>query len=329
MGKEENTKIVFDIVNSVKGGSGKSTVALQLAAFWAFRPDTDAYIIDLDLRGTSWEKTYEHDYSKKSDYINKLMYGFGPEDSIFWHLNVEYTNTVTNETTQKTVHLCIGDPNASGDIDAVKVDLLESAVYEIIKRILAKSNGRKEIHIIFDMPPSYESHAERVVKHLLLDKSSELFLKHNKEGVPKYHVNLLMIYAITAAHVEQDIVYTKNFLKQSVYSSEFSVFLREKKFSLFFLGNDVSGVAGSGGDKANNYPKIRGRVITLLDNAISFDDTSEMMTDLKNKLFVIEHMKMDRNLQSFIEPKKPVKPKLMSEAQKVFEDLFPDKKSKP
>ena len=56
---EEKTRFHFDVVNSVKGGSGKSFFALQLAAFHAFKGRA-AYIIDLDLRGTSWEPNYEN-----------------------------------------------------------------------------------------------------------------------------------------------------------------------------------------------------------------------------------------------------------------------------
>ena len=58
MGKKK--RIIFDVINSVKGGSGKSTFSLLLAAYFASKKDTAAYIIDLDLRGTSGENNYKH-----------------------------------------------------------------------------------------------------------------------------------------------------------------------------------------------------------------------------------------------------------------------------
>lgn len=325
MDEEKGHKIVFDIVNSVKGGSGKSTVALQLAAFWASQTNTDAYIIDLDLRGSSWQKTYEHDYNpadKNNLYINDLMYGFGPEDSIFWHLAVQCTNAVMNVVYPSNVRLCIGDPSVTGDIDALKVDLLESAVCDIIDRIIAKSEAQNEVHIILDMPPSYESHAERVIKHLLMDKNSNLFKRQYKDGKSGYYINLLMIYAITASHVDQNIVYLNNFFKQAGFSSALNTFIQNNTFSVFFIGNDVSGVAGTGNEKMDNDIKITARVKYLLKTAITFNNSLDMMKGLQEKLLVIEHMQLSRNLQFFTDPEKPITPKLMDEAKRVFEELF-------
>jgi len=48
------------IVNSVKGGSGKSTVSLQLARYLQEKEKRVPVIIDLDLCGSTWSRTYGH-----------------------------------------------------------------------------------------------------------------------------------------------------------------------------------------------------------------------------------------------------------------------------
>lgn len=335
MDEKTGSKIVFDIVNSVKGGSGKSTVALQLAAYWAFQHDTDAYIIDLDLRGTSWKTSYE-EYFLQTDracktYINSLMYDF-VEDSVFRHLNVKGNSSVPRTSVGADVRLCIGNPDATGDIDAVKVDLLESTVYDIIKHALAKSHGREEIHIIFDMPPSYESHAERVVKHLLMDKESNLFKDYYKGKGCAYHVNLFMIYAITGAHVEQNLIYIRNFFKQSAYSSEIGTLIEENNFSLYFIGNDVSGALDT---NPASKPNILEKIESLLNSKgkpVLPEVSGPLKGNLTENLKVITHMAGlgPRNLKYFLgtEPEQ-AELQLMSEASEVFKEIFHPEKSNP
>lgn len=329
--EETESKIVFDIVNSVKGGSGKSTVALQLAAYWAFQLETDAYIIDLDLRGTSWRTSYEKYFpqtDKNSDtYINSLMYDFGPKDSIFWHLNVQDESAVSSTSVGADVRLCIGNPYVIGDIDAVKVDLLESTVYEVIKHAIAKSYGRKEVHIIFDMPPSYESHAERVVKHLLMDKESNLFEVYYKGKENAYHVNLFMIYAIAGAHVEQNLVYIRNFFRQSAYSSEISTLIDEDNFSLHFIGNDVSDalhVLDTDPALKQEIPKKIAGLFNDKEKPVLPKVSEPLKDNLTKNLYVIPHMSLGpRNLEYFLGTAPGSSElQLMAEASEVFRKIF-------
>lgn len=329
MEENKEPKIVFDIVNSVKGGSGKSTVALQLAAFWASQTDTDAYIIDLDLRGTSWKANYEkyfvQDSNNDNKYINSLMYEFEPKDSVFWHLRVACHNAISQATSNANVWLCVGDPDISGDVDAVKIDLLESMVYKVFRYALAKSNDKKEVHIIFDMPPSYESHAERVVKHLLMDKESTLFKKYYKERRNAYHVNLFMIYAITGAHVEQNLIYTKNFFRQVAYSSAINILIDDNNYSLYFIGNDVSDALKTNpGSKSSILKKISD-LFQDKKRPVLPDVSEQLKENLTKNLYVITHMDLlgPRNLEYFLDtaPKEATL-RLMPEASDVFGRMF-------
>lgn len=327
MDKNEKCQIVFDVVNSVKGGSGKSTIALQLAAFWAAKKGTDAFIIDLDLRGTSWKTTYENNYSpndKGNQYINSMMYGFEAEDALFWHLSVENENSLTLKTSLSNVQLCIADPSFNSDMDDLRVDLLESTVYDIIDKIIKRRKFQREIHIILDMPPSYERHAERVVKHLLMDKGSSLFKRYYKEDEIKYRINLFMIYAITPSHVDQNIRYIENFLKYSDYSSALSLFVKHDAFSIFFVGNDVSNVIGEE-NKLTNTDNIIRHMKKSLESITMGDDFSDVSKRMKEKLYVIEYMKLGKDLRFFTESDRTITLKLWDEAKLVLDELFPDK----
>lgn len=343
--------IVFDVVDSVKGGSGKSTISLQLAAFWLSQPKfdefnvkTSAYIIDLDLRGTSWRKNYdfllggEEALGKK--YINRqLMYDFNPEDSIFWNLSTKIKKIGYPEDV--VVPICICDPEATGEITPVKSDLLENAVYKIIDRIIARESRSqkqeeviplsgdsgdisKEIHIIFDMPPSYEAHAEHVFTHLLMDKDSELFRKLQDKSRYSFEINLLMIYAISRAHLEQNIVYIRNLLKSPRYSSYLYPMIKNNMFSIYFIGNDISNVLTIQGKdyqplkasvieafSANREPMIPEIFATLKDN-------------LENKISFIDHLHLaEKNLATFLSPKEySISPELEDSTNKTFKVIY-------
>ena len=78
-----------------------------------------------------------------------------------------------------TFSLCVGKPTVDEDIDDLKTDLFENAVFHVIDQIYTRhcqsSDEIEEIHIILDMPPSYERHAERILRRLLLDVERRKF----------------------------------------------------------------------------------------------------------------------------------------------------------
>ena len=251
MGKN---KIVFDVMNSVKGGSGKSTLSLLLAAYHAFRPNTVSYIIDLDIRGTSWKINYGDYLLPKGQshvFVNDLMYDYKRKSGkeLFTKINVKNGKGET-----AFIYLSMGDPNIGNNIGQpdVEEDLFENAVYRLIDRIYSQhsnTNKEEEIHVIFDMPPSYDRNAERILKHLLLDVDSTLYQNaQNSSGkyaiYDKYKVNLFMISGLTPAHVALNRDYVLSFFQKVNYSSALMQFLEpaNSRFHLFFIGNDTSGI---------------------------------------------------------------------------------------
>lgn len=274
MEKKKKSKIIFDVVNSVKGGSGKSTFSLLLASYYAAKQHTFAYIIDLDLRGTSWEKNYGSYLEKrgvedKFIYINDLMNDFDKykDRDIFVKFTTKFEG-IAQLQDPVSFYLFMEEPSVGEEIDEVKADLFENAIFRIIDQIYTKhsqfsvsenegeQNGdsehpSEEIHIVLDMPPSYEQHAERILRRLLTDVESKLYKKAAKnrrgkyESFEQYVVNLYMISAISPAHIELNVGYIKNFFMKRGYSSAVSELIRSRHFWIRFIGNDVSAVIDS------------------------------------------------------------------------------------
>lgn len=238
-------KVIFHVINSVKGGSGKSTFSLLLANHFIRNKQQTAYIIDLDLHGTSWEKNYykffDDTVGQKKVYLNDLMYDFSNNitQEFIRNLRVSNKNDETHTVPDKwSIPVCVSNPNQRG-IDEVELDLFENAIYKLINRIIERESGNDSeyLHIIFDMPPSKEKHSEKILSHLLLDKSSYL----NKRF--PYYVCLYMISAISPAHIELNLEYVRSMFKDKSYSSTIMDFINRKDkhsyFHLCLILNDV------------------------------------------------------------------------------------------
>lgn len=238
-------KTVFHVVNSVKGGSGKSTVSLLLASYFIHKKKEKAYIVDLDLQGTCWEKNYNRFFDVVSGqekiHLNDLMYDFSNNitKDFLRYLNVLYQSELSVEHWK--IPVCVANPDMRG-IDEVELDLFENAIYKLVNRIVEReeSQGSELVHIVFDMPPSKEKHSEKILNHLLLDKSS--FLNSNFP----YYVCLYMVSECTPAHIELNKDYIRFMISDKSYSNAITEFINyEKKNSYFhfcLILNDVSNV---------------------------------------------------------------------------------------
>lgn len=287
----KKTKIFFDVVNSVKGGSGKSTFSLLLAGFHALKQNRRTYIIDLDLRGTSWEKNYGYyiktnllgpdgnqlilssveDSSKIEEvaFIDKLMWNFEAfKNREFW-MNIEMKKNNPGRELKAELQLAIGRTDFGNQIGQLEVDLFENAIYHIICNELATDHeGIEEIHFIFDMPPSYEQHAERVLKHLLTSENSFLWKSDPFEGYERYTINLYMVSAISPAHIEQNVVYLEHWLRDISFSSRVVDLISNERLLIRYVGNDVSNnvnrIAPKGGSTIPQK-KLEGDINIMLD----------------------------------------------------------------
>ena len=262
---EEKTRFHFDVVNSVKGGSGKSFFALQLAAFHALKGRA-AYIIDLDLRGTSWEPNYEnyitphgaeagttisqwksqgHDYP----YIEKLM----------WHYeNYKFSGIWSSIQVQdrdghmSSVQLCIAEVGNYHRVDQLEEDLFENTIFQITRDIrIFEENKERDVHIILDMPPSYERHAQRVLTHMLLSTNSQFEDKDDAlddkldKTIGKdfdYKTTIFMMETPAPAHFIQNAHYIRSLFEDRQYSSCVKQRLEKGSLRIVPVINDVMGV---------------------------------------------------------------------------------------
>lgn len=226
--------------------------ALLLAAK-AVASEAAVYIIDLDLRGTSWEYNYNLFYKeipgnpiKDVPFINNLMYNMHDTRNPFVELPLSIMTSTIGVYQQCSVNLCRINPDAENNIDELAVDLFEDAIFRVIKTIYTdNSDSGKNVHIILDMPPSYEMHAERILRHLLLDMKSSLQRladEEYKDVFEPYKVELIMLSALDDAHIGLNANYISRLFKQQSMSSNLNEFIKPNKnrFSLKAWGNDVA-----------------------------------------------------------------------------------------
>ena len=316
-------EVTFDVVSSVKGGSGKSTYSLLLAAHYNMKPRSVAYILDLDLRGTSWETNYgryiktrffesepnsldsfysavyeelpedrhtdtadekkvsediinKRRYYNQYPFINSLMLDFGAFQSKYFWSEIAFRSN----TDSGIIRICPAKTDKGNDIDQIEVDVFEHTVGQIIRYILdyhRADRDLEEIHIILDMPPSYEKHAEAVVKHLLTSESSQLFreavgreklfhmdLDHDTAYYLPYKLRVFLLCAMNPAHLEQNALYLLHWLNDRKYSDGVIDLIKDKdvlikntpysdtnmyitkagreRFKVCFIINDVAGI---------------------------------------------------------------------------------------
>ena len=330
MATTEATRLLFfDVINSVKGGSGKSSVSLLLAAALK-KAGASVYIIDMDLRGSSWHSNFDIS-GQLSNYIsiNDLMdvVAFPPTSYPFVDIPLEVT--ISRAKQRMDIPAAIVNTNKSKPVDEVETDLFERAIFQIIEYVIVKeaASSPTSVHIIFDMPPSYEQHAERVLEHLLLNGDSPLMRKFDnpkKEycSYDPYVVNLIMLSAISTAHLSLNELYVDRFAKAKKFSSRVDQLLTKGRLHLLFWGNDVVGTASD-----PNVTAVRDNFINKLTAAQ--DSAAKKLTnsvDLQSKIasfppIIIDHnAKLLHDIQPYTNPSSTDK-SLSEEDMAVF-DVF-------
>lgn len=229
-------KLFFDVVNSVKGGCGKSTFSVLLAAKYAMRGDK-ASIIDLDLCGSSLKDSYGiyMDLSACKYIENYLLDVQALVESAVLKVGID------GSSDRYDVNMIMVNKRLGNEGDELELDLFEDAIFRLINGIYDEAEEEEgkdnEIHIIFDMPPGYEKYAERVVSWLLMGTYSRL----DVAGYEDYHVNLFMISSLSLAHMNANVGYFDAFFDAPFSSKTYSGRLKDK-LTVYPILNDVTGV---------------------------------------------------------------------------------------
>lgn len=122
---DKKTKVIFHIVNSIKGGSGKSTISFLLAAHYNEKEKNEAVIIDLDVNGSSWN--YDHKIDNPYDYFLQ-DYMYKPEIiESSEGMNLKYKRN--NE--EKILSVVLSDPKRNFRMSDCEIDLFENTIYNV------------------------------------------------------------------------------------------------------------------------------------------------------------------------------------------------------
>lgn len=292
------------VVNSIKGGCGKSTICLLLADYLN-QQGLSPLIIDIDLCGTSWYKNYEkfldENFSKENYcFINDLIENFTESLKGRYIANIK---TKYDAIPVKDIKICMADPERNTHIEEVELDLFENAIYKLIMDCCAEKGKMKtengvpeDIDVILDMPPGYEAHAERIVNHLLLDVNSPLYRKIKEDDI-NYRILLYMVTGLSDSGIKFNIEYVKKLVLNQSISSDVSTCL--KKNNILFILNDSTHKLeqNEGSNLATMIDNIgEHKINSELNNA--FENNNEDKITIK----FLEHISIKRDITSFFGP---------------------------
>ena len=133
------------VVDSVKGGCGKSTYCLLLADY-INKKGRKPYIIDLDIHGTSWYKDKRRYYEEKGErfrFINDLVQDKSNlSGNYIMHLRIARDIDGVNCEEYK-IPICVADPSRANSIQEEQLDIFEYTVATIIEHIFF-NEGKKD-----------------------------------------------------------------------------------------------------------------------------------------------------------------------------------------
>lgn len=272
------SKRIF-IVNSVKGGCGKSTISLYLAHYLQKKyqedysndkSDNRPIIIDLDLCASSWRSSYQGKegykgalkqngkeilIDSKAIFINDMLYNSNKYLNNEYYCELSYRegtfiNQQWDSDDKGMLRVVLSDSKRLTGLNEDDLDLLESIVFKLVEHIwsfsydcLKNEEGSHLNHdddnfpkiypdIIFDMPPGYEKHTDRIIRHLIMDLESTM----NIENI-KPEVFLLMVSNVDEASFDANIQYVNNLFLNPKFSMDIA---KIEKDHVIFLVNDVN-----------------------------------------------------------------------------------------
>ena len=269
------------VVNSVKGGCGKSTFCLFLENFLLGKKEEfekagekerkkliehKPIIIDLDLSGSSWYKNFEKfltcnvndkekkkekdkDEDNKAKFLNDLIADYSRyiNHNHIFRIKESLNSGADNskKVGERILEVIMANPDKAGNVKDEEIDLFENSIF----RLICDLEHKGKTDIILDMPPGYEAHTERIVKHLLFDLDSPLYREYvvkeegkknvigEKLGIgqTEYSVKFYMLSGIDAS-MRANAKYMSDFYTKANYSS---VVGNLENDDIYFVINDI------------------------------------------------------------------------------------------
>lgn len=218
------------IIDSVKGGAGKSTFACKLAISLLhneIKPELmedDSFnrsgntstgkkvcIIDVDLLGTSWEYTFENAFLEKEQtgvyskiYLNDLIMDFKHYKKFSFVQKIEIKSIdgrdildviICNPSQPAKNRFVVSSETTVPDI---QLDQFSNTISELLK--LLEEIGYEDI--IFDMPPNTDPYSDTIIKK---------YLKY-PQSPQKYTTFLYFVSTLDIAHIKSTMEWYHNFL---------------------------------------------------------------------------------------------------------------------
>ncbi len=284
--------IRINVINSIKGGCGKSTLSLYLADYMKRKGSTPV-ILDLDICGTSWQKNFKSffvekkEFDKRFVFINDLIFDFnnGITGHFIANMNIASEGSDTFEDYQ--LQICMADPKSKRKIHDEQLDLFEAAIFKLIKTIIDDYyNDDSDCDLIFDMPPGYEDHAECVINHLLFDINSQLIKYLDKNYKGKYEIHMIMASGFNRASVEMNIEYIQRLYNNGQnYSCIVNKVLKEENIAYVFI--DISDVC-KGSDIGDNFFNIEKNKVSEKSPVLKVEHLSELSANSSLKMNINE-----------------------------------------
>ena len=316
----------FHVVNSVKGGCGKSTFSLYLANYLSAQ-NHSVVIIDLDIGGSTWYRGFksylvnstakpsikvnngnsENNTPKEEiKFINDLLYEYEKnfkKEHVF-RLSVEDDKKIAPKTgdistEHRIINVVMSNPEEAACIRDEALDLLECAIYNLVDEIATNTyphNPKATVDIIFDMPPGYEEHSERILMHALMDLGSNLYKNYTRKkekGEFTNPVYLYMLSGVKQSSLEANIQYVKRFYKNPSYSMDIGILKPE---NIFFILNDLDASFQQYVMVEEKVKSPQNAAFTLTENISS----SEKIGGESIKVRFVNHIPIMLSNQSFI-----------------------------
>lgn len=295
------------IVNSVKGGAGKSTVVCKLAISLmcginrmtresgqglerhsVSKNQKRVCIIDVDLLGTSWEYTFGRSIVNASPhgqyfaiYLNDLIADYSHYEPFDF---IRKIRVLVDNVTEVELDVIMCNPLQSAK-NRFKVpgksampDIQLDRFSECITKLIKKMEKDRYDHIIFDMPPNSDPYSDKIFNQ---------FLDHHSP----YPVALYMVSTYDVAHIQSTMEWYG-----SLQSEHDSLRVVTKNDSLPATKRDDGGSANLSA-KIQWLKNTKYKFFIVFNNNYGLDRING--SDMSHKLSVLESTTLQKLLPEY------------------------------